>query len=72
VSFWGDSKCIPNRLTFDDSSPLLSRKEAIKRVDRVLNVLGLQGCMNQRIGTPIARGISGGKLLMDPCCYWIF
>ncbi|KAF5367203.1 hypothetical protein D9758_003922 [Tetrapyrgos nigripes] len=42
-------------------SPLLSRKEIVERVDRVLGALGLRGCMNQKIGTPIARGISGGQ-----------
>ncbi|THU99958.1 P-loop containing nucleoside triphosphate hydrolase protein [Dendrothele bispora CBS 962.96] len=42
-------------------SPLLSRKEITDRVDRVLTALGLRGCMNQKIGTPIARGISGGQ-----------
>ncbi|KAK7461985.1 hypothetical protein VKT23_008417 [Stygiomarasmius scandens] len=42
-------------------SPLLTRKEVVERVDRVLTALGLRGCMNQKIGTPIARGISGGQ-----------
>ncbi|KAF8513122.1 P-loop containing nucleoside triphosphate hydrolase protein [Hysterangium stoloniferum] len=36
-------------------------KDVINRVDRVLGVLGLQGCSDQRIGTPISRGISGGQ-----------
>uniref|UniRef100_A0A0W0F6N2 ABC transporter domain-containing protein n=1 Tax=Moniliophthora roreri TaxID=221103 RepID=A0A0W0F6N2_MONRR len=42
-------------------SPLLSRKQVNVRVDQVLTALGLQSCMDQRIGTPISRGISGGQ-----------
>ncbi|KAF9269354.1 P-loop containing nucleoside triphosphate hydrolase protein [Marasmius fiardii PR-910] len=42
-------------------SPMLSRKEVNARVLRVLRALGLLSCMNQRIGTPISRGISGGQ-----------
>ncbi|KAJ7088263.1 P-loop containing nucleoside triphosphate hydrolase protein [Mycena epipterygia] len=41
--------------------PLLSRREVADRVNRVLTALGLQSCANQRIGTPISRGISGGQ-----------
>ncbi|KAF9460328.1 P-loop containing nucleoside triphosphate hydrolase protein [Collybia nuda] len=41
--------------------PLLTRKEVNGRVDRVLVALGLQSCADQRIGTPISRGISGGQ-----------
>ncbi|KAF9523157.1 P-loop containing nucleoside triphosphate hydrolase protein [Crepidotus variabilis] len=41
--------------------PLLSRKEALERVERVIQTLGLQSCAEQRIGTPISRGISGGQ-----------
>ncbi|KAJ8082345.1 hypothetical protein PM082_008200 [Marasmius tenuissimus] len=42
-------------------SPLLKRKEVSNRVDRVLKALGLSTCADQRIGTPIQRGISGGQ-----------
>ncbi|KAG7094840.1 hypothetical protein E1B28_005649 [Marasmius oreades] len=42
-------------------SPMMSRKAVNDRVLRVLTALGLLGCMNQRIGTPISRGISGGQ-----------
>ncbi|KIJ49523.1 hypothetical protein M422DRAFT_27888 [Sphaerobolus stellatus SS14] len=41
--------------------PDLPRKEVASRVNRVLTALGLQGCADQRIGTPISRGISGGQ-----------
>ncbi|KAF7320751.1 ABC transporter domain-containing protein [Mycena chlorophos] len=41
--------------------PLLSRREVAERVNRVLSALGLQSCADQRIGTPISRGISGGQ-----------
>ncbi|KAJ7055552.1 P-loop containing nucleoside triphosphate hydrolase protein [Mycena amicta] len=41
--------------------PLLSRREVAGRVNRVLTALGLQSCADQRIGTPISRGISGGQ-----------
>ncbi|KAJ7246166.1 P-loop containing nucleoside triphosphate hydrolase protein [Mycena haematopus] len=41
--------------------PMLSRREAAARVDRVLTALGLQSCSHQRIGTPISRGVSGGQ-----------
>ncbi|KAJ6488885.1 P-loop containing nucleoside triphosphate hydrolase protein [Mycena sanguinolenta] len=41
--------------------PLMSRRDVASRVDRVLAALGLQSCQNQRIGTPISRGISGGQ-----------
>ncbi|KAF8207443.1 P-loop containing nucleoside triphosphate hydrolase protein [Mycena galopus ATCC 62051] len=41
--------------------PMLSRRDAGARVDRVLTALGLQSCADQRIGTPISRGISGGQ-----------
>ncbi|KAJ7085467.1 P-loop containing nucleoside triphosphate hydrolase protein [Mycena belliarum] len=41
--------------------PMLSRREVAERVNRVLTALGLQSCANQRIGTPISRGISGGQ-----------
>ncbi|KAF8877438.1 P-loop containing nucleoside triphosphate hydrolase protein [Infundibulicybe gibba] len=41
--------------------PLLSRKEVGDRVNRVLTALGLQSCADQRIGTAISRGISGGQ-----------
>ncbi|KAF7297037.1 ABC transporter domain-containing protein [Mycena indigotica] len=41
--------------------PLLSRRESAARVNQVLSALGLQSCADQRIGTPISRGISGGQ-----------
>ncbi|KAG6864929.1 hypothetical protein C0991_006311 [Blastosporella zonata] len=40
--------------------PLLPRTEVARRVNRVIIALGLQSCAEQRIGTPISRGISGG------------
>ncbi|KAJ7930944.1 P-loop containing nucleoside triphosphate hydrolase protein [Mycena leptocephala] len=47
--------------------PILSRQEVAARGERVLGTLGLQSCANQRIGTPISCGISGGIriLLLD-------
>ncbi|EAU87223.1 hypothetical protein CC1G_10502 [Coprinopsis cinerea okayama7 len=41
--------------------PLLPRRQVNDRVERVITALGLQSCANQRIGTPIQRGISGGQ-----------
>ncbi|KAJ7742944.1 P-loop containing nucleoside triphosphate hydrolase protein [Mycena maculata] len=41
--------------------PMLPLREVAARVNRVLTALGLQSCANQRIGTPISRGISGGQ-----------
>ncbi|KAJ7582756.1 P-loop containing nucleoside triphosphate hydrolase protein [Mycena floridula] len=41
--------------------PLLSKKDVAMRVNRVLTAMGLQSCADQRIGTPISRGISGGQ-----------
>ncbi|KAH9475695.1 ABC transporter G family member 11 [Psilocybe cubensis] len=41
--------------------PLLPRKQVNERVNRVLGALGLNSCADQRIGTPISRGISGGQ-----------
>lgn len=41
--------------------PLLPRKQVHDRVERVISALGLQSCAEQRIGTPIQRGISGGQ-----------
>ncbi|KAF9000113.1 P-loop containing nucleoside triphosphate hydrolase protein [Cyathus striatus] len=41
--------------------PLLPRKKVNERVERVILALGLQSCADQRIGTPISRGISGGQ-----------
>ncbi|KAJ3517350.1 hypothetical protein NLJ89_g561 [Agrocybe chaxingu] len=41
--------------------PNFPRKQVNERVDRVIKALGLQSCANQRIGTPIRRGISGGQ-----------
>ncbi|KAF8895949.1 P-loop containing nucleoside triphosphate hydrolase protein [Mucidula mucida] len=41
--------------------PLLPKHAVNRRVRRVLSALGLQSCANQRIGTPIQRGISGGQ-----------
>ncbi|KAJ7222173.1 P-loop containing nucleoside triphosphate hydrolase protein [Mycena pura] len=41
--------------------PLLSRRDIAARVNRVLTALGLQSCADQRIGTPISRGVSGGQ-----------
>ncbi|KAJ7754347.1 ABC-2 type transporter-domain-containing protein [Mycena maculata] len=41
--------------------PMLPLREVAARVNRVLTALGLQFCANQRIGTPISRGISGGQ-----------
>jgi ABC-type multidrug transport system ATPase subunit/ABC-type multidrug transport system permease subunit len=38
-----------------------SETEVNERVDEVLNGLGLQSVKNNRIGTPIQRGISGGQ-----------
>lgn len=43
------------------SLPLLPRKQVNQRVNRVLSALGLNTCADQRIGTPISRGISGGQ-----------
>ncbi|KAL0572864.1 hypothetical protein V5O48_009094 [Marasmius crinis-equi] len=42
-------------------SPLLKQREVNDRVERVLRALGLGTCADQRIGTPISRGISGGQ-----------
>jgi hypothetical protein len=39
----------------------MKRKEVHERVERVLVALGLMSCADQRIGTPISRGISGGE-----------
>jgi len=41
--------------------PLLPRKDVVHRVNRVIATLGLQSCAEQRIGTAISRGISGGQ-----------
>lgn len=41
--------------------PLLSRKDVVHRVNRVIAALGLESCADQQIGTPISRGISGGQ-----------
>ncbi|KAF9554187.1 P-loop containing nucleoside triphosphate hydrolase protein [Agrocybe pediades] len=41
--------------------PLLPRKQVNERVERVIHAVGLQGCADQRIGTPISRGLSGGQ-----------
>lgn len=41
--------------------PLMPRGQVTDRVDRVIVALGLQSCADQRIGTPITRGISGGQ-----------
>ncbi|TEB08739.1 P-loop containing nucleoside triphosphate hydrolase protein [Coprinellus micaceus] len=41
--------------------PLMPRKQVNERVNRVIAALGLQSCSEQRIGTPISRGISGGQ-----------
>ncbi|KAJ7477969.1 P-loop containing nucleoside triphosphate hydrolase protein [Mycena galericulata] len=41
--------------------PMLPRRDVSARVNSVLTALGLQSCANQRIGTPISRGISGGQ-----------
>ncbi|KAI0789359.1 P-loop containing nucleoside triphosphate hydrolase protein [Abortiporus biennis] len=43
------------------SLPNLPRAHVSSRVERVLTALGLQSCADQRIGTPIQRGISGGQ-----------
>ncbi|KAJ7691146.1 P-loop containing nucleoside triphosphate hydrolase protein [Mycena rosella] len=61
---YGDcSQCILDLtlVPFTHSLPMLSRREVADRVNRVLTALGLQSCANQRIGTPISRGISGGQ-----------
>ena len=44
------------------SLPLLPRRQVLERVERVIFALGLKNCANQKIGTVIQRGISGGKL----------
>jgi len=41
--------------------PLLPRVQVNDRVNRVIKALGLQSCAEQRIGTAISRGISGGQ-----------
>ncbi|KAJ2924403.1 hypothetical protein H1R20_g12699, partial [Candolleomyces eurysporus] len=41
--------------------PLMPRNQVNDRVQRVITALGLQTCADQRIGTPISRGISGGQ-----------
>ncbi|KAF9552789.1 P-loop containing nucleoside triphosphate hydrolase protein [Agrocybe pediades] len=41
--------------------PRLPRTQVNQRVERVIRALGLQSCAEQRIGTPISRGISGGQ-----------
>ncbi|KAF6752143.1 P-loop containing nucleoside triphosphate hydrolase protein [Ephemerocybe angulata] len=41
--------------------PLMPRKQVNERVQRVIIALGLQSCAEQKIGTPISRGISGGQ-----------
>lgn len=41
--------------------PLMPRKQVNERVQRVITALGLQSCAEQKIGTPISRGISGGQ-----------
>ncbi|RXW19949.1 hypothetical protein EST38_g5911 [Candolleomyces aberdarensis] len=39
----------------------MPRNQVNDRVQRVITALGLQTCADQRIGTPISRGISGGQ-----------
>ncbi|KAF5309443.1 hypothetical protein D9619_012478 [Psilocybe cf. subviscida] len=41
--------------------PLLPAKDVRERVDRVIVAMGLAGCADQIIGTPVQRGISGGQ-----------
>lgn len=41
--------------------PHLSKVDNQAQVDRVIKSLGLEGCKDQIIGTPIKRGISGGQ-----------
>lgn len=38
-----------------------SVEEKRAAVEELLDVLGLQNCRNVRIGSPLARGISGGQ-----------
>ena len=32
-----------------------------QRVDHVIEMLGLKGCADMQIGTPLRRGLSGGQ-----------
>lgn len=41
--------------------PHLARADNHAQVDRIVSSLGLDGCRDQIIGTPIKRGISGGQ-----------
>lgn len=53
------------------SLPLMPRKQVNERVNRVMVALGLQSCSEQRIGTPISRGISGGESYRARLRVWI-
>lgn len=41
--------------------PRASKEFVKKRVQHVLELLGLQGCADIQIGTPLKRGLSGGQ-----------
>ena len=43
------------------SLPKASKTFVAKRVNRIIDLLGLASCAETRIGTPIQRGISGGQ-----------
>lgn len=47
----------------------MSKTEKMQRVDTLIDVLGLTGCRNTKIGTSLTRGISGGQVgVTDSCC----
>lgn len=44
----------------------MSRQEKLERVNTLIDILGLTGCRNTKIGTSLTRGISGGQV-----CAWL-
>ncbi|CAM9811429.1 unnamed protein product, partial [Ectocarpus fasciculatus] len=54
---------VRENLTFASKmySPLLSRGECHKRVDKVLASLGLEGCQHTKVGNVFLKGTSGGQ-----------
>ncbi|GJJ08113.1 hypothetical protein Clacol_002321 [Clathrus columnatus] len=49
------------QLSLELFDPSLSKKEVYARVSRVLSAMGLSSCADQRVGTVISPGISGGQ-----------
>ncbi|GJJ06423.1 hypothetical protein Clacol_000614 [Clathrus columnatus] len=49
------------QLSLELFDPCLPKKEVHARVGRVLSAMGLSSCADQRVGTPISTGISGGQ-----------